>query len=311
MELRQLKALLGVADHGSFSAAADALATVQSNISAHVARLERELGTSLVDRAAGCLTEEGEAVVARARRIGEELDALVADVAGLTHEVVGTVRVGMIGTTARWLVPQLLARAAASHPRLRLLVTDGNTTWLEPLLKSGRLDLALVHLPMAGDDLEAEPLFEEDLVLVAHRDERLARRHELQLSELASLPLLLPLPGTAFRDDLDAAIRPSGLVLSPRAEIDGVRLIASLTFDGHGPAVLPATAVPEHMRDDWCLIPVRGLPRRVVGVARRRRSLIPSPARALLSLLHELVASEETMPEGLHPIATATAGPPG
>ena len=89
MEIRHLQALVGMADHGSFSAAAEALGTVQSNVSAHVARLERELGAPLVDRSAGRLTEEGEIVVARARRMLVEMVALVADVSAMRHEVVG------------------------------------------------------------------------------------------------------------------------------------------------------------------------------------------------------------------------------
>src|SRR5260221_10767625 len=108
MDLRQLAALVAVADHRSFSAAARALHTVQSNVSTHVARLERELGVTLVDRTSGTLTEEGAAVVGRARRIHAELDALVADVASVNSEVSGTVRIGVIGTTARLLVPPLL-----------------------------------------------------------------------------------------------------------------------------------------------------------------------------------------------------------
>ena len=77
MELRHLQALTAISDHGTFSAAADHLGTVQSNISAHVARLEKELGAPLIDRADGRLTEEGTVVVARARRILSELDALL------------------------------------------------------------------------------------------------------------------------------------------------------------------------------------------------------------------------------------------
>ena len=65
MDLRHLQALVGIADCGSFSAAAEAIGTVQSNVSAHVARLERELDATLVDRSSGRLTEEGEVVVAR------------------------------------------------------------------------------------------------------------------------------------------------------------------------------------------------------------------------------------------------------
>ena len=94
MDLRQLAALLAVADHGSFSAAARSLHTVQSNVSTHVARLERELGVILVDRTASSITEEGRVVVDRARRIRAELDALGSDIASLRDEVQGAVRVG-------------------------------------------------------------------------------------------------------------------------------------------------------------------------------------------------------------------------
>src|SRR3954468_4879498 len=103
MDLRQLAALTAVADPHSFSAAARALHTVQSNVSTHVARLERELGAQLIDRNGGQLTEEGVAVGERARRIANELEASRPEVAAIRHEVVGTVRLGMIGTTARWL----------------------------------------------------------------------------------------------------------------------------------------------------------------------------------------------------------------
>ena len=109
---------MAIADHGTFSAAARALYTVQSNISSHVARLERELGTTLVDRARGGLTEDGARVVERARRILRELDDIVADVAPIDGDVAGDVRLGMLGTTARWLLPRLLtdARGAPSPP---------------------------------------------------------------------------------------------------------------------------------------------------------------------------------------------------
>src|SRR4051812_7189654 len=175
MDLRQLNAVVAVADFGSFSAAADALHTVQSNVSTHVARLERELGVTLIDRSDGCrLTEEGQAVVERSRRISAELDALVSDVAALRHEVVGSVRIGMIGTTARWLVPQLLPVMSELHPKVHLIVVDATSPSLEPRLTSGSLDLAVVNLPAdptqrpytPGDELVAQHLFDEDLLLV-------------------------------------------------------------------------------------------------------------------------------------------------
>ena len=235
-----------------FSAAAEHLNTVQSNISAHVARLERELGAPLFDRADGRLTQEGTVVVARARRILSELDALISDVAACKDEVAGTVRVGMIGTTARWLVPRLMDMASKRHPKLRLVVVEGNTTGLEPQLASGQLDLAILHLPVSGRDLAARLLFEEDLMLVLPQGHAMADPgRPLGLEDLADMPLILPLPGTAYRDELDAVTRPLGITLLPAAEIDGLRLIASLAFEGYGPAILPATAIPSILRDQF------------------------------------------------------------
>src|SRR4051794_37712877 len=158
MDLRQLNALLAVAEHGSFSAAARALHTVQSNVSTHVARLERELGATLIDRSSGTLTEEGEAVVARARRIQAELDALEADVASLHHEVAGSVRIGVIGTTARWLVPPLMESMMRIPPKVHVVVLDATTSSLLPQLESGQLDLAVVNLPMNDPDLTSTEL---------------------------------------------------------------------------------------------------------------------------------------------------------
>jgi len=301
MELRHLQALLGIADHGGFSAAADALGTVQSNISAHVARLERELGAVLVDRSSGRLTEEGAVVVDRSRRMMAELDALVADVAAMSREVVGLVRIGVIGSTGRWLIPQLFEQLRAQHPRVQVSATDGINSTLEPRLLSGELDLAVVALPVLLDELSATPLFEEDLVLVVPVDHPLADRETpLPISVLADLELLLPMPHTALRADIDAACRRAGVSLHSAMEVDGVRLIASLTFDGYGPAILPATAVPEHMRDRFCLLSLEDFPRRRVGVTLRQRGLPSAPTRAVIDLLYAIVAQPKRRPEGLH-----------
>jgi DNA-binding transcriptional LysR family regulator len=311
MDLRQLNALLAVADQGSFTAAADVLDTVQSNVSAHIARLEREVGAVLVDRSTGQLTEEGGVVAARARRVGVELEAVVGDLAALRDEVAGTVRIGMVGTVARWLSPHILEVAASRHPKLYLVVVDGISTSLEPQLATGQLDLAVVNPPAPSADLTFTPLFEEDLVLVVRANDPLAKRGELELAELAGLDLLLPLPGTAFRDELDQAVGPLGIRLAPRAELDGVRLIASLTFDGYGPAILPATAVPGYLRRQWRLVKVNGIPRRRIGVAQRSRGLPSAPARALLSILHDVVTDPATTPEELHVVPDLLAGRPG
>jgi DNA-binding transcriptional LysR family regulator len=304
MDLRQLNALVAVADHGGFSAAADALHTVQSNISSHVARLERDLGVTLVDRAAGRLTEEGELVVARARRVNGELENLVADLAALRDVIVGPVRLGMIGTTARWLAPIVLDTVRDRYPGVHLVIVEATSTSLEPRLVAGELDLAVVNLPVPGRDLTEEPLFDEDLVLVVPADHPLADA-TLDVTDLANIELLLPPPGTAFRGELDGAAAAAGITLRPLAEVDGLRLIATMAMEGRGPAVIPATGLAGMRPDAPCArVFVAGLPRRRVGIAQRRRGMLGAPARALNAMLREIAASPDT-PPGLHP-----PGPP-
>jgi LysR family hydrogen peroxide-inducible transcriptional activator len=300
MDLRQLSALVAVADHHSFSAAAEALHTVQSNVSNHVAHLEKELGVQLVDRHAGELTEEGQAVVERARRIAAELDALVADVAAVRHEVVGTVRLGMIGTTARWLAPRLLERLAEEHPKVRLMIADATSTTLEPLLAAGLLDLGVVTLPVPAPDLVGRALFDEDLVLVVQPDHPLASLPAVDITDLDGMELLLPAPGTAFRPDLDQAAAAAGITLVAKAELDGLRLIASLTFDGYGPAILPATAIPPRLEGIYLRIPVHGVPYRRVGIATRRRGRPSAPARAVIAVMDRIIATDVDSRSGLH-----------
>ncbi len=290
MDLRQLAALVAIDEVGTFSAAAARLHTVQSNVSTHIARLERELGATLVDRSTGQLTQEGAGVAARARRVQAELDALVSDVASLRDEVAGHVRLGVIGTTGRWLLPPLLAAMADRHPKVRVAVLEGNTTSLLPQLLAGSLDLAVVNLPVDDHEVVIEALFEEDLVLVAPYGHPLAKRDQVGLDELADHELLLPPPGTSIRVELDRAAEAAGVVLQAKAELDGLRLIASLAFEGFGAAVLPATAIPRWLDGAWRLVPIHGLGRRRVSIARRRAGLPSAPARALHQVVTEVVA---------------------
>jgi len=305
MDLRQLNALLAVAEHGGFSAAARALHTVQSNVSTHVARLEKDLGATLIDRATGRPTKEGEAVLTRAIRIRAELEALSSDVASLGARVAGTARLGMIGTTARWLAPLLFEALEEHYPEVRMVLVDATTTSLLPRVDRGDLDLAIVNLPAESLESQAEPLFDEDRILLVPPDHPLGAAPTVALRALADYDLLLEPVGTAFRDELDVQAAAVGVRLRARAEIDGMRLLASLVIAGFGAAVLPASAVPAvPPRADapWRVIAVDGLQPRTVGLAQRRRGLLSSPAAAVRDLLVDVVATGVAERPGLHPV---------
>jgi DNA-binding transcriptional LysR family regulator len=298
MDLRQLAALTAVAETGSFSAAARRLHTVQSNISTHVARLEQELGATLVDRPTGTLTDEGDVVVDRARRISHEIESLRADVDSMLHEVSGEVRLGCIGTVSRWLVPGLLGLMADRHPKVHVVIVDATTTSLVPQVVAESLDLAVINLPLAGGELATEPLFDEERIVLAPHDHPLAAHDRLDLADLAGHELLLEPRGTAFRDVLDDEATRIGIQVRPQAEIDGIRLLTSLAAAGFGAAVVPATAAPPAYEATCHRVRVDGLPARAVGLATPRRGRLSAPARAVRAAIHDSVVASPQ--DGVH-----------
>jgi LysR family hydrogen peroxide-inducible transcriptional activator len=311
VDLRQLAALAAVADHRSFSAAARALHTVQSNVSSHVANLERELGVELVDRATGELTDEGGLVVDRARRVQAEIDAVVSDLAAHAGTITGRVRLGMIGTVGAWVLPFLIPALAGSYPGIHLVIVDATTTSLLPQVIAGTLDAAVVNLPFTDPDLVAEPLFEEERVVLAPPGHPLAtrRRDRIALAELAHHSLLLEPPGTAFRDDLDAAADRAGIRLTPLAEVDGMRALAALAQEGFGAAVLPATAAPIPPPEGWRRLEITGLGPRTVGLATSRRTRPSAPARAVVEAVRHLLETEGPGRPGVRVLAPGEPEP--
>lgn len=301
MDLRQLHALLAVAEHHSFSAAARALHTVQSNVSTHVARLEQELGSVLIDRARGELTAEGEIVADRARRVIGELRSIEHDLASLSDEVSGHVRLGVIGTTARWLSAPLLETLHEAFPRIEIVIIEATTTSLLPQLVSERLDAAVLNLPVDHPDVDTRPLFDEDRIIVAPDGHPLADAERVTLAELEGHPLLMPPTGTAFRDEIETDARRARVTLTPLAEVDGLRLLTSMAFQGFGPALVPASAAPRYLSGNWARIPVDGLSRRAVGIGIPRRSPPSAPTRAVVETLVDLVATSGPDHANIHP----------
>jgi len=218
MDLRQISSLVAIADHGSFSAAAKALFTVQSNVSAHIARLEKELGINLIDRATGQITDEGNLVVERGRRILREFDDISADIAALDDVVSGDTRLGVIGTTGRWLMPQFLTRLQQAHPGIRPIISEGGTSSLIPRLIAGHIDAAIVHLPVDDAELFVEPLFAEDLVLLVHSKHPWHGVDSLPMSALGDHPLLLPPRSATLRRIINRAADSQGVTLTVKAE---------------------------------------------------------------------------------------------
>jgi len=310
VDIKHLSSLVAIADNGSFSAAAKALYTVQSNVSAHIARLERELGATLVDRNSGALTDEGEVVLERARRILREVEDIPGDLTALEDQITGVTRLGVLSTTARWIMPQILNTMASRYPEVRVTAHEGSTSSLLPRVVDGQIDAAIVHLPLTEPDVTVEPLFAEDLVLVVHTRHQLSGRNNIGIDELASHALLLPPAGTAFRRVLDRFAAAKEVTLKAHAEIDGVRLLASLAFEGYGAAIVPSSAIPQWLEGPFSRIAIDERPQRTVGWVQRRRPAVNSATRAIFNVTTETLRNNRPQHSpGIHRLHGGTSTP--
>lgn len=196
MEFRHLRYFLAVADALHFTKAAEGLPVSQPALSAQIKQLEQEVGVPLFDRVGRSvqLTRAGSIFREHARRALREIElaqVAIAEEEGLQR---GTLTVGVVQTVNAYLVPEIVGRFSTLHPNMALRLDELSGPDIEAGVSSGLLDVGIGFVPVVSDHLEAQPLFEEDFVLVVASRHRFAKRRQLSLADLAEEPLVL-LPG--------------------------------------------------------------------------------------------------------------------
>jgi DNA-binding transcriptional LysR family regulator len=294
MELRHLDTLLAIADEGSFTAAADALSTVQSNVSAQVRQLEDELGAELLvrGRRGARLTECGVAVLERARRVRRELEAMHADLSMLQGLRTGHASFGIVGTASRWMVPALVADLRAAAPGVQLRINEGASERLASEVLGGELAQAIVTEPMTSPRLEVEHLLDETLLGLVPAGATDLGPEPVPLARLAELPVILPPVGNPLRREVDEAAAEAGLTLSVPVEVEGIRLIADMVAAGGGASVLPETAIPPELARVR-RVALRDVPPRRLGLITARESYLSLADRAVRDGVRRLVVRHE------------------
>jgi LysR family hydrogen peroxide-inducible transcriptional activator len=289
MELRHLETLLAIAEEGSFTAAADALATVQSNVSDQVRQLESELGVPLLvrSRRGAEPTEFGALVLERARRVQRELEAMRVDLALLQGLEAGYARLGVVGTASRWLVPGLVDDLRERAPGVRLRVNEAASERLFVELVDGELAQAVVTEPVSDRRLVVETLLEEDLVGLVGPGVVLPRE-PVPLAAFAVLPLVLPPEPNPLRTEVDRAAAEAGISLVVPLEIEGIRLIADLVVAGDYASILPETAVPPDVAGART-VRIAGLPPRRLAMVTARDAQLSLADQAVCDSVHRLV----------------------
>src|SRR6201988_3846421 len=252
MLFRQLEYFVAVARERHFARAAEACYVSQPALSASTAKLERELGVTLINRGHNFegLTPEGERLVVWARRILAERDGLRAEVAAVQSGISGTLRLG-VEPTASTTVALPMAAFCAAHPLAKVQVESRlSATELHRRLNDFELDAAIAYF--GTDDctgLKVVPLYEERYVVMASDDRLLPPDTVMKWADAAQLPLALLTPEMRIRQGIDQAFADSGGELNPQVQTDSVASLYALVGAGDWATIVPHTwleALPVH-----------------------------------------------------------------
>ncbi len=292
MELRHLETLLAIEAEGSFTAAADVLHTVQSNVSEQVRQIESELGVPVLTRSrkGATPTEFGMLVIDRARRIRQEIDALHLDLSMLQGLETGNAGLGVVGTISRWLVPAVVADMRTKAAGVSLRVSEGASERLAAEVAERALAQAVVTEPVDDARLVVEHLRDEDLVALVPVGLELGHAEPVPLAVIAQHPMVLPPVINPLRREIDDAARAADIALKVPLEVEGVRLILDLVAAGLGVAIMPAAAVPP---DDPNLrtVAIDGMPPRRLALATARGVRLSLADQAVREVIIGLVGT--------------------
>ena len=245
MELRQLRYLVALAEERNFTRAAAREHIAQPALSQQIRRLEREVGLGLVERTTRrvALTDAGELLLARARRILAELDGAKADLESFAGLQTGHVTVGAMHTMGPVDISLVLAIFHQRHPGVELTVREQSSEELAEMLRVDELDLAFLSVTerIESHGLRLEQLVSEELVVVLPPDHRLAKRRRVRMADLAGEEFISFREGSRLRELLVGAGHEAGFEPQVKLESNESQRILRLVSRGLGVAILPRT----------------------------------------------------------------------
>jgi DNA-binding transcriptional LysR family regulator len=243
MEIRQLRYLVALADEQHFTRAAAREHIAQPALSQQIRRLEQEVGLALVERTTRrvTVTEAGQTLVARARRILSELDAANAEMQALAGVRTGHVMVGTMHTMGPVDVSHALAVFHQRHPGVELTVREQSSEELAEMLRDDVLDLAFLSVTdrMESHGLGLRQLVSEELVVVLPVAHRLAGQGTLRMAELAGEHFISYREGARLRELLIFAAHHAGFEPQIKLESNESERIKRLVARDMGVAILP------------------------------------------------------------------------
>ena len=292
ISMRHLRYFEALAQYGHFGRAAEACAISQPALSLQMKELEELLGAPLIERGNRQirLTSLGEAFAIRARGILREVDEL-GDLARATFSpLTGRLRIGVIPTVAPYLLPLIMKKLSARFPGLDVRPREAVTQKLVEDLIEGRLDTAIVALPMSDPTLHELVLFDEEFVLVRPAED--ANKPVPNPEALRGMQLLLLEEGHCLRDQALSFCKMSTSVPRDLLEASSLTTLVQMVGAGIGVTLIPQMAVQMETRSAQVSV-VRlpsPSPSRTIGMIWRRSNPLSDQLAHVASLVRETAA---------------------
>jgi LysR family transcriptional regulator, hydrogen peroxide-inducible genes activator len=244
IKLKDLRYLVAVADCRHFGRAAERCFVSQPTLSAQLKKLEDYLGVQLIERQPNnvSLTEPGEQIVARARRILEASDEVVTLARSHRDPLAGRLRVALLPTIGPYLLPRVAQPLRKSMPRLELQLYEYQTGPMLEKLKAGDLDVGILALPVDMDGLEALELYIEPFMLAVPDQHKLARRDAVRTDDLKGETLLLLEDGHCLRDQALEVCSRIGVQEKQDFRATSLETLRQMVATGAGVTLLPELA---------------------------------------------------------------------
>ena len=250
MEIRQLRAFIAIIETGTFTAGAGRVHITQAAISMQIRQLELELGTPLFVRAPRrvLLTQAGEMLLERTRRILREHDAALAELHELAGAERGRLRLGSASAmVSANPLPSILQKLRTRHPRAEITIVSGTSEELVGKLLQGELDAAFVSLPVEAHGVETLLLNEDEIVAVGPANHILADHDTLTVQELIQEKLILGERGGNTRRLIDEFFAQANLQPTVSMELSRLDAIKGMVEAGLGVGLVPLGSVREEV----------------------------------------------------------------
>jgi DNA-binding transcriptional LysR family regulator len=250
MEIRQLRAFTAIAESGTFTAGALRVHITQAAISMQIKQMELELGAPLFVRAPRrvFLTEAGEALLERARRILREHDAAVAEIAELAGAERGRLRIGSASAmVSADPLPQILKELRQRHPQAEIAIVSGTSEALVRQILAGELDMAFVSLPVEARGIQTEVLSRDELIAIASPKHKLAKQRVISVFTLAGEKLILGERGGNTRRLIDGLFEEAGVQPVVAMELSRLAAIKRMAEEEMGVGIVPSNSAREEV----------------------------------------------------------------